>query len=168
MNHQKGLATHQATTNDQPLLHKPSYDDLTLAQWASGQIANILLGEDHTLSKNILIQMAGDISSIDILLKVADCILSTGVPNYQAARITIKSGLNVESWEKHLQDYSDKRVLQYIKFGYPLSLNNPHELCNKEISNHYSACQFPSQVQYIDKEKKLGALLCPIHDINHD
>ena len=67
------------------------------------------------------------------------------------------------------RDYSDKRVLQYIKFGYPLSLINPHELCNKEISNHYSACQFPSQVQeYIDKEKKLGALLGPIQDVNHE
>ena len=38
-------------------LKKPSYDDLTLAQWASGQIANILLVEDHSLSKNMLIQM---------------------------------------------------------------------------------------------------------------
>ena len=110
-----------------------------------------------------------DISSIDTLLKVADCILSTGVPNYRAARIPIKSGLNVEAWEKHLQDYSDKRVIQYIKFGYPLSLINPHELCNKEVSNHYSACQFPCQVQeYIDKEKQLGALLGPIQDINHN
>ena len=110
-----------------------------------------------------------DISSIDTLLKVADCILSTGVPNCQAARIPIKSGLNVEAWEKHLQHYSDKRVLQYIKFGYPLSLINPHKLCNKQISNHYSACQYPSQVQeYIDKEKKLGALLGPIQQINHE
>ena len=97
-----------------------------------------------------------EISSIDTLLKVADCILDTGVPNYRAARIPIKSGLNVEAWEKHLLDYSDKRVIQYIKFGYPLSLINNHELCNKEVSNHYSACQFPSQVQeYINKEKKL-------------
>ena len=39
-------------------LRKPSYDDLTLAQWASGQIANILLVENHSLSKNMLIQMA--------------------------------------------------------------------------------------------------------------
>ena len=110
-----------------------------------------------------------EISSIDTLLKVADCILSTGVPNYRAARIPIKSGLNVEAWERHLQDYSDKRVIQYIKFGYPLSLINPHELCNKEVSNHYSACQFPSQVQeYINKEKKLGALLGPIQDISHN
>ena len=37
---------------------KPSYDDLTLAQWASGQFVNIHLVEGHSLSKNMLIQMA--------------------------------------------------------------------------------------------------------------
>ena len=39
-------------------LRKPSYDDLTLAQWASGQTSNILLIDDHSLAKNMLIQMA--------------------------------------------------------------------------------------------------------------
>ena len=39
-------------------LRKPAYDDLTLAQWVSGQLANILLIEDHTLSRNMLTQMA--------------------------------------------------------------------------------------------------------------
>ena len=81
------------------------------------------------------------IDSIDKLLHTADIILSTGVPNYQMARIPIKTGLNVEVWEHHLRDYADKCLLQYIKFGYPLSLNYPHELCNQEITNHYSACQ---------------------------
>ena len=108
------------------------------------------------------------IDSIDKLLHTADIILSTGVPNYQMTRIPIKSGLNVEAWEHHLRDYADKRLLQYIKFGYPLSLNNPHELCNKEITNHYSACQYPKQVQeYLDKEKECGALLGPIDNITH-
>ena len=84
------------------------------------------------------------------------------------ARIPIKLGLNVEAWERHLYDYADKRVLQYIKFGYPLSLNNPNELCNKEVINHFSAPQYPNQVQnYIEEEKKLGALLGPAIDINH-
>ena len=83
-------------------------------------------------------------------------IRSTRVPNYRAARIPI-SGLNIKAWETHLQDYSDKRVLQYIKFGYPLSIENLDELCNKGFTNHYSACQYPGEVQkYIDKEKSFG------------
>ena len=108
------------------------------------------------------------IDSVEKLLHTAAIILGTGVPNYQMTRIPIKSGLNVEVWERHLRDYADKRVLQYIKFGYPLSLNNLHELCNKETTNHYSACQYPKQVQeYLDKEKEFGALLGPVDNIIH-
>ena len=39
-------------------LKKPAYNDLSLAQWASGQLANILLVDDQVLSKNMLVQMA--------------------------------------------------------------------------------------------------------------
>ena len=86
------------------------------------------------------------------------------VPNYKAARIPIQSGLNIKAWETHLQGYSDKRVLQYIKLGYPLSLKNAEE----ETTNHYSARQYPLEVQkYIDKEKSFGALLGPVHSIVH-
>ena len=109
-----------------------------------------------------------DINSIEQLIDIADIIRSTHVPNYKAARIPIKSDLNVEAWETYLQSYSDKRVLQYIKFGYPLSIENAEGLCNKEMTNHYSACQYPLEVQkYIDKEKLLGALLGPIPHIVH-
>ena len=108
------------------------------------------------------------ITSVDKLLEVADVILSTGVPNYHMTKIPIQSGLNVEAWEHHLRDYADKRVTQYIKFGYPLSLKNAHKLCNKEVTNHFSARQYPTQVQdYIDKESKLGALLGPVNNIDH-
>ena len=102
------------------------------------------------------------------LLEIADIIRSTGYPNYKVARIPILSGLNVKAWELYLQDYSDKRVLQYIKFGFPLSLIGASELGNKEITNHYSACQYAEEVQkYIDKEKSLGALLGPVNNISH-
>ena len=112
--------------------------------------------------------MGPDRELIDINSIVKNIILGTGVHNYQMARIPIKSGLNIEAWEHHLRGYADKRLLQYIKFGYPLSLNNPHELCNKETTNHYSACQYPKQVQeYLDKEKEFGALLGPVDHQKH-
>ena len=49
-------------------LRKPVYDDLTLAQWVSGQLANILLIEDHTLSRNMLTQMAASMKDAVSLL----------------------------------------------------------------------------------------------------
>ena len=39
-------------------LKKPAYDDLSLAQWTSGQLSNILLVDDPALSKCMLVQMA--------------------------------------------------------------------------------------------------------------
>ena len=108
------------------------------------------------------------ISSIKQLMAIADIIRSTYVPNFNAARIPIESSLNVKAWEAHLQGYLDKQVLQYIKFGYPLSLEHSEESCNKETTNNYSACQYPSEVQkYIDKEKSFGALLGPVQWVVH-
>ena len=49
-------------------LKKPAYDDLNLAQWVSGQLANILLIEDQALSGNTLIQMAASIRDAVSLL----------------------------------------------------------------------------------------------------
>ena len=36
---------------------KPSYDDLTMAQWASGQLSNILLIQDFEVMKRMLTQV---------------------------------------------------------------------------------------------------------------
>ena len=59
--------------------------------------------------------------------------------------------------------------MQYIKFGFPLSLINPNELNNTKITNHFLACQYPLQVQeYIDKELSLGAILGPVDSIVHE
>ena len=110
-----------------------------------------------------------EIDSVEKLIIIADSIRNSGLPNYRDVRIPIKSGLNIEAWEKHLEDYADKRVLQYIKFGFPLSLTNPRELNNTEVTNHFSACQYHCQVQeYIEKEIKLGALLGPFTEIDHE
>ena len=58
--------------------------------------------------------------------------------------------------------------MQYIKFGFSLSLTNSSQLANKEATNHYSACQYPRELQkYIDKEKSFGALLGPVDQITH-
>ena len=39
-------------------LKKPACDELSLAQWASGHLSNILLVEDQALSRSMLVQMA--------------------------------------------------------------------------------------------------------------
>ena len=47
-------------------------------------------------------------------------------------------------------------------------ITGPHELNNTEVTNHFSACQYPCQVQeYIEKDIKLGALLGQFTGIDH-
>ena len=107
------------------------------------------------------------IDSIDKCLQIANIIRNTGLPNYRMARIPLTSGLNIPAWERELQGYPDDRLLQYLKFGFPLSLISPDSLDNQEVSNHFSARQYPQDIQkYLSKETSLGAMLGPVDSVN--
>ena len=69
-------------------------------------------------------------------------IQSTGLPTYRAARIPVSSSLNISAWEAYLLDYPDKRVIQYLNFGFPLSLSENNNLQNTDVANHVSALQY--------------------------
>ena len=49
-------------------------------------------------------------------LKLARTIRESGVPNYRQVRVPIKSGLNIEAWRRHLSDYKDQVLIQYLEF----------------------------------------------------
>ena len=96
---------------------------------------------------------------VDHVCQLAKIIQDTGLPNYKMARFPIKSGLNLPAWEHYLKDYPDQRLLQYLKFGFPLSLTDPGLLHNIDVNNHFSALQYPTAVQeYLDKEKSSVAI----------
>ena len=102
------------------------------------------------------------VDTIQKYLDIGNTIRQTGVPNYAQARITLKSGLNLDKWEQILHSYPDKMLLQYLKFGFPLSLTSPDHLHNTQVKNHYSANQYPAAIQeYLQKETQLGAILGP-------
>ena len=77
--------------------------------------------------------------TIEQVVNIADIIKATGLPNYKQARFPIKSNLNLPAWEKYIADYPDQRIIQYLKFGFPLSLTNPDSIHDTVISNHFSA-----------------------------
>ena len=83
------------------------------------------------------------------------------------ARIPVSSSLNILAWEHYLSDYPDQRVIQYLKFGFPLSLSDDHNLHNtNNISNHASAIQYPKAVEeYLNKEIALRAILGPVAEV---
>ena len=98
-----------------------------------------------------------NIDSVDKCIHVANIIKNTNLLNYRMARIPLGSGLNVQAWERELQDYPDDKPLQYIKFGFPLSLVSADSLHNLEVSNHFSARQYPEDIKkYLSKETRLG------------
>ena len=74
----------------------------------------------------------------------------------------------MKAWETYLQGYPDNRLIQYVRFGFPLSIHKRSELHNIEVNNHYSAVQYPHDIKkYIDKEIELGAMLGPVEVVKH-
>ena len=107
------------------------------------------------------------IDSVDQCINIANIIREAGKPNYQQARIPLNSGLNIHKWEKYLANYPFPKFLQYLKFGFPLSIANPDSITNNTVTNHFSALQYPKQVtEYLTNEKTKGAILGPVNAIN--
>ena len=107
-----------------------------------------------------------EITNIQQCVNLAHLIRLTGKPNYMETRYPIKSGLNLEAWNRLLFNYPDQKFLQYLSFGFPLSLNEPETLDNKNIKNHISALQYPEAVdRYLAKEIEAGDIIIwPISD----
>ena len=110
------------------------------------------------------------LDTIEKFIPVATAILQTGVPNYKAARIPIATPLNLDAFDKYLEGYPDKRLGQYLRFGFPLCINptGTKILKNHEVSNHFSARQFPLAVEkYLGTEIEHGAILGPVNTVPH-
>ena len=61
-----------------------------------------------------------DTSDLDLYLKATRTIRQSGVANYRQVRIPVISGLNIQAWQHHLRDYCDKKLVQYLQYGFPL------------------------------------------------
>ena len=79
-------------------------------------------------------------------LRVVDLILASGLPNYKSVRIPLPSGFNWDYIEQQIQDYHDKIILDYIKFGFPLSINRDCSIRSNATDNHSSAKAYRDEV----------------------
>ena len=149
---------------DSAILQNGSDSDINFSDKKLGYLAKqstefVFIGPDR--------QMV-EITDIQQCVNIAQQIRSTGKPNYMEARYPLKSGLNLEAWIRLLFDYPDRKLLQYLTFGFPLSLSEPETLGNKVIKNHISALQYPEAVdRYLAKEFEAGAIIGPMSDINN-
>ena len=72
------------------------------------------------------------------------------------ARIPIQFQLNVKQWEKELVGYWDGKLLELIRYGFPMNLNRACDL-GQYTGNNSSANDFPKDVEaYLDEEWPYG------------
>ena len=108
-----------------------------------------------------------DPRNVDQYLHLAKIVEESGVPNYRQVRVPIKSGINVNAWRRHLCDYKDHVIIQYLQYGFPLSIKNPDSLHEQNSKKHFSAIHHNQAVSsYLTKERQHGAILGPIPNLN--
>ena len=91
--------------------------------------------------------------------------MSSGRCNYAGELIRLTSAFNWAYLEQELVSYHDKKLLDYLQFGFSLGLK---KICSNATSNHQSALAFPEAVDnYILTEKEHIALLGPFEEVPH-
>ena len=99
---------------------------------------------------------------------VVSQVLELGCPNYKGRRGPLALSFNLDFLRSEIHDYHDKRLLDYLTFGFPLGLANNVTIKSNADTNHSSALQYPEAVEnYIRTELSLGALLGPFDHPPH-
>ena len=101
-------------------------------------------------------------------LQVVSAIRQSGVPNYRGLRVPLQSSFNWAYLKQNITGYRDQKLIDYLKFGFPLGLNDHTDIKGNSDSNHSSATLHPKAVeQYIQFELDQYALLGPFKDPPH-
>ena len=88
----------------------------------------------------------------------------TGVPNYLAAKIPLKSGLKIQNWKLLLSNYHDNDILEFLEFGWPVDYS-ANRLPVPTYKNHIEREDYSYHInKYIQTELKHKALLGPFKE----
>ena len=87
---------------------------------------------------------------------------NSGVPNFMGERILVQSKFNLPLLDKLLKDYQDRRVLEFLMFGFPIDHDGSPVSVMKQ--NHTGAGpQFVNEIQeYLKFDIEQGAVLGPL------
>jgi len=81
-------------------------------------------------------------------------------PNAFGARLPVKSQLNIPTWAFYLWDYHDTHVVDFLRFGWPVSYSA--QILPSSSRNHPSAVEFADHVEhYIYTELGYHAIAGP-------
>ena len=85
----------------------------------------------------------------------------SGVSNWKSCRIQVNDTWDLNTLDTWLQDYHDHKIMQYLRFGWPLNAKNT--ACNAEVpKNQAGARSNPNEVcSYLKKEREAGSVIGP-------
>ena len=99
--------------------------------------------------------------SLPDIIQAHFMIKATGLPNYLACTIPIRSYLKCQNWSKYLHSYWDRQLVDLLTFGFLWDFNGQTQLISTE-ENHASLVQNPLHVEkYIMDELQHQAILGP-------
>ena len=94
-------------------------------------------------------------------LWLAHLVMLSGKPNRFGCRIPLNTNWNLQLLESLLQDYPDKGIVEWLRFGFPISRDTLPKVL-PATSNHKSAIDNSKEVnEYLSKEIKKGATMGP-------
>lgn len=83
------------------------------------------------------------------------------LPNFLGAQITLDSALNLDMWDHLLNNYHDKELCVFLRYGWPVGYDAKEPPTSVD-SNHQSAKRnLPHVVEFIKTELSNGALVGP-------
>ena len=92
---------------------------------------------------------------------IFDAVMASGRYNFAGARVPIPSALNIPRWRECLKAYPDRKIVDYLAFGWPINFDRRSPLL-ASYKNHPSADNFSEDVEhYIATELAHGALVGP-------
>ncbi len=95
-------------------------------------------------------------------IQSANIVEASGVSNAKGCKIPVRSKLNIENWEKRLEHYHDKEVLEYQKYGWPIGSQGFVISERRQTPNHGGANEYSHQVDnYLIKETDAGSVMGP-------
>ena len=69
-----------------------------------------------------------------------------GRPNYLGLRHPVPTKLNIVAWERHLCNYGDWQIINFLKIGWPVNYSK-QKLPNSYPKNDPSAIQYPNTIR---------------------
>ena len=87
---------------------------------------------------------------------------ASGQPNYLGARVPIPTYWDLDLMASLLEDYDDKLVLEFLRFGWPMSRGILPFTNGSAKVNHKGAIDFPDAINhYLATEHSNNTLLGP-------